>query len=103
MGAPLCKLSLICPSDLKVVLCDLLEALDDLVPGYTMLGAEGRGASMELASAAERVSGAMKVVQFEMVVLRQSIDTILDRIARGCSRRQIAYWITPIDDYGRLV
>ncbi|EAP90309.1 hypothetical protein OA2633_11430 [Oceanicaulis alexandrii HTCC2633] len=103
MGPSLCKLSLVCPRDIKTALADILDDLTDAVPGYTMLPCEGRGADMHLASAGERVRGAMQAVQFLMILPRGDVETILDTVAARCPRRQIAYWIEPVEEFGRLI
>ena len=102
MGPSLCKLSLVCPREIRTALADILDGLPDAVPGYTMLDAEGRGADMRLATAGERVRGAMQAVQFVMILPREAASGVLDAIAERCPRRQIAYWIEPVEDFGRL-
>ena len=102
MGPSLCKLSVVCPRDIQTALADILDDLPDAVPGYTMLEAEGRGADMRLASAGERVRGAMRAVQFVMILPRDVAAGVLDAIAAQCPRRQIAYWIEPVEEFGRL-
>ena len=102
MGPSLCKLSVVCPRDIQTALADILDDLPDAVPGYTMLDAEGRGADMRLATAGERVRGAMQAVQFVMILPREAVAGVLDVIAARCPRRQIAYWIEPVEDFGRL-
>ncbi|MAK64577.1 MAG: hypothetical protein CMF75_07560 [Maricaulis sp.] len=102
MGSTLCKLSVTAPRDIQSALADILDDLPDQVPGYTMLEAEGRGADMALASAAERVRGAMRAVQFVMILPRDEVSGVLDAIAQHCPRRQIAYWIEPVEEFGRL-
>ena len=102
MGPSLCKLSLVCPRDIRTALADILDDLPDTVPGYTMLDAEGRGADMRLATAGERVRGAMQAVQFVMILPRAAVSGVLDAIGARCPRRQIAYWVEPVEDFGRL-
>jgi hypothetical protein len=103
MGSSLCKLSVIGPREIQTTLADLLDALPETVPGYTMIEAEGRGVDMSLATAGERVKGAMRAIQFMMILPRDAVPEVLATIAGRCPRRQITYWTEPVEDFGRLI
>ena len=34
---------------------------------------------------------------------RESVVEVLNLVAGRCQRRQMAYWVEPVDDFGRLV
>lgn len=102
MDTPVCKLTLTAPQDIAAVLADTLDALPEQVRGYTIIEADGRGPNIELLSPIERVRGAMKVAQFVIVLPREAVSEVLDRVAERCQRRQMAFWVEPVLDFGRL-
>lgn len=102
MDAPLRKLTIICPRKAAPTLADLLDAMTPPLPGYTMIDAEGRGLSARLPSAAEQVRGAMQAAMFILILPPADIDRVTEAVRRGCPRPQIAYWVEPVADYGRL-
>ena len=103
MVAPICKLTIVCPRKVAATLADALDAMDPPPPGYTMIEAEGRGASASLPSTAERVRGAIHATMFLLILPRDEVDRITETVRRDCPRPQIAYWVEPVEDYGRLI
>ncbi|MCB9961599.1 MAG: DUF3240 family protein [Hyphomonas sp.] len=102
MDAPLRKLTLVCPKSIEPTLLDTLEGLTPELPGYTSQDGHGRGASMDLASTAEKVKGAMRIFTVIMVLPESGIGAVLEAVRQACPRRQISYWIEPVLDFGRL-
>ncbi|MEZ6000921.1 DUF3240 family protein [Hyphomonas sp.] len=102
MDSPLRKLTLVCPRSIEPTLLDTLDGLDPPLPGYTSHDGLGRGSSMDLASTAEKVKGAMKIFTVQMVLPENVIPMVLEAVRQACPRRQISYWIEPILDFGRL-
>jgi len=102
MGTPLCKLTLVCPLDIRVSISDALDALDPQIPGYTVVEGLGHGPEAALLSSAERVHGAMRTAIFLMILPRTETSRVLAGVAETIQRPQLAYWIEPVDDYGRL-
>ena len=102
MDTPLRKLTLVCPKSIEPTLLDTLEGLDPALPGYTSQDGLGRGSSMDLASTAEKVKGAMKVFTVTIILPEGGIPVVLEAVRIACPRRQISYWIEPVLDFGRL-
>ncbi|PWE17793.1 hypothetical protein DDZ18_09065 [Marinicauda salina] len=102
MVAPLRKLTLICPREIKQTIADALDAVEPALPGFTVIDAEGRGPEAELASASERVRGAMRAAMFQIVLPADQVAGVLDALAKECRRPQLAYWTEPVEDFGRL-
>jgi hypothetical protein len=102
MVAPLCKLTLVCPREIKPVIADALDSLEPAVPGYTVVDAQGHGPDAALSSAGERVQGAMRTAVFLLILTKDEADRVLAALPEKCRRRQIAFWIEPVNDYGRL-
>jgi hypothetical protein len=102
MDSPLRKLTLVCPKSIQPTVLDTLDALDPPLPGYTSHDGLGHGSSLDLASTAEKVKGAMKVFTVLIVMPENAIPLVLETIRQACPRRQISYWIEPVLDFGRL-
>lgn len=102
MGTTLRKLSLNFPKAIEATLLDALDDLDPPLSGYSFMEGSGRGASISLASAQERVRGAMRVVRVEIILPEEQIETVLAQIAQAVETPQIAFWVEPILDFGRL-
>ncbi|MBY9068212.1 DUF3240 family protein [Hyphomonas sp. WL0036] len=102
MDTTLRKLTLVAPALIQVTLMDCLDAIEPALAGYTVLTGEGRGDGADLPTAAERVRGAMRVVTVLMVVPEREIAPILEAVRQACPRPNIAYWVEPILEFGRL-
>ena len=102
MDAPLRKLTLVCPKSVEPTVLDTLEGLTPELPGYTSQEGHGRGSSMDLASTAEKVKGAMRIFTVMIILPEDGIANVLEAIRLACPRRQISYWIEPVLDFGRL-
>ena len=102
MDTPLRKLTIVCPKSIEATLLDTLEGLDPPLPGYTSQDGLGRGSSMDLASTAEKVKGAMRIITVLMILPENVIPVVLEAVRVACPRRQISYWIEPVLDFGRL-
>ena len=102
MDAPLRKLTLVCPKSIEPTLLDTLDGLVPELPGYTSQDGLGRGRSMDLASTAEKVKGAMKIFSVLIILPENHIPAVLEAVRVACPRRQISYWIEPVLDFGRL-
>lgn len=102
MVAPLCKLTLVCPREIKSVIADALDDIEPALPGYTVVDAAGHGPDAALATAGERVQGAMRAAMFILILPKAQVDGVLSGLAERCQRRQLAFWTEPVEDYGRL-
>lgn len=102
MDAPLCKLSIVAPRDIRPVIADALDDLEPALPGYTVVDAHGHGPDVSLATAAEKVRGAMRAAMFILILPQARVEGVLTQLAQRCQRRQIAFWTEPVSDFGRL-
>lgn len=102
MGAPLRKLTVLCPKEIEAVMADALDALEPRLPGYTVLDAQGRGANLQPVTAGERVRGARRMAMFVLVLPEARVADVTEAIRIACPRPQIAYWTEPVEDFGRL-
>jgi hypothetical protein len=103
MGAPLRKLTIVCPREIEATMADTLNAIEPALPGYTMIEASGRGPKMEPATAGERVRGALRTSVFIAILPPEQIESVMETVRTTCPRPQIAYWVEPVEDFGRLL
>lgn len=103
MASSIRKLTLICPKELEPTIADALAVHDHEIPAYTCFDARGRGSSMALSSASEKVTGAMHTVVFMMVLPSTEIDGILSIVKTTCPTPRISYWVESVEDFGRLI
>lgn len=101
MGQSLCKLTIVCPQSVASPIQDAVEKLD-VVSGYTVIPAEGHGHDWALASAHEQVTGTMKAVMMILILTKGAETKICETIRLACARRDIVYWVEPVEDFGRL-
>lgn len=102
MVASLRKLTLVCPREIQPTLADVLDAIEPALPGYTVVESAGHGPDTQLRSAYEKVRGAIRTSMFQMILPEERVRDVLDVVASGCSRPQIAYWVERVEDFGRL-
>lgn len=97
-----CQLTLVLPIELEDELIDLLREQPDVVSGYSLLPAEGFGASIELTTMLEQVRGraTQKVVQ---VLLQQAqVEPLLATLRAALPTPRVAWWLTPVLRCGSL-
>lgn len=99
-------LTLIVHADTEQALADMLRGLKQ-VSGFTFTHVEGHGAQDDrdpALSARDRVVGYAPHVRVDILLKREDVDDIL-RVLRsvggGLAGRSI-YWITPVEQHGRL-
>ncbi len=102
MDSPLRKLTLVFPKAIEATVIDTLDGLAPALPGYTSQDGFGRGSSMHLASASEKVKGAMRIFSLLLILPEERIFDVLEAIRCACPRRQISYWVEPVLEFGRL-
>ena len=99
-------LTLIAHADTEQALADMLRGLEQ-VTGFTFTRVEGHGAQDErdpALSARDRVVGYTPHVRVDIFLKSEDVDDVLRALraaAGGLAGRGI-YWITPVEQHGRL-
>jgi hypothetical protein len=78
-------------------------SIEPPIGGFTTWSAEGHGHGFEKASFRERVRGRVDRMVLVAVVPRLQAVKILETIASRAAIPHMAYWIEPIEAFGRLV
>src|SRR3990167_8238845 len=99
-------LTLIVHIDIEQALADMLRSLKQ-VSGFTFTHVEGHGAQDErdpAISARDLVVGYTPHVRVDILLKGEDVGAVLDalRAAGGGLAGRGIYWITPVEQYGRL-
>ena len=97
-----CQLTLVLPVELEDELIDLLRALPAVVSGYSLLPAEGFGATAELTSMLEQVRGRASQRMLQVLLQAAQVDPVLAALRTALPTPRIAWWVTPVLRCGSL-
>lgn len=97
-----CKLSVAFPPALEEEILECLFEMPDDVGGFTVVTADGHGHGFERASVRERVRGRVARRLLYLVLEADSVPRVLDRLRATVRSREVAYWIEPVSEFGRL-
>jgi len=99
---PDCLLNLACPKALEEEMLDVLATQAALVPGFTVIQAQGVGANVELVTTLEQVQGRARRVLLQIALARSSLAPLLATLRQALPSPQIAYWVVPLLDFGHF-
>lgn len=103
MDQQLCKLNVVTPRAIAPALLEVFDSAETPLPGYTVVDAEGHGPDVALMTGAESVAGAMRASLIIMILPPAQVEAVKSMILAASPRPNIAYWVEPVLDYGRLV
>jgi hypothetical protein len=74
----------------------------DLVRGFTITLTEGSSHKEILPSMIEQVRGRSQRIQFTSVMNLDDAHTLIAHLKESDPNHEIAYWLTPVIEFGRL-
>ncbi len=98
----LTQLTLVAPASLEETLAEYLLAHPEWGGGFTLLRAEGRGSRGHALTPQEQVRGRVVRTQFQVVLEIDVAHRLLDELKLAFPKRDVAYWLTPVIEFGRL-
>ena len=98
-----CKLTLVYPPAAEDHIVELLLDADPPLSGFTTWRAEGHGHDFGNASVRERVRGRVARGVLVLILARSRLPSVLEDIRLKAGVPNLAYWIEPIEAFGRLV
>lgn len=101
-GGALVALHVAFPASLEEDLIDFCHERSALMPGFTLLQAEGFGTAQQLRTAAEAVMGRARRRVLLAILREAEARTVLADLSRDLPSRDIVYWLTPVQEIGRL-
>lgn len=95
-------LHLLMPQGLEETVSDVLLAHADLNLSFAAYPVQAHGGNVELVSASENVRGHAQRTHMEVLLSGEHATRLLDYLRAELPTPDIAYWLTPIQTYGRL-
>ena len=97
-----CCLTIVFPRALEENLVDHLLTHPDMASGFTTSYVQGHGAGAAFHSAAEQVRGRTNRVQMQIVLDREDALSLIEHLKQELPNREVAYWISPVLEFGRF-
>lgn len=97
-----CCLTIVFPRALEENLVDHLLTHPELATGFTTSPVEGHGAGAAFHSEREKVRGRSHRSQMQIVMNREDASTLVQHLKEELPNREVAYWITPVMEFGRF-
>lgn len=98
-----CCLTLVCHRSLEERLVDHLLEHPEWVYGFTMFNMEGGSQKEILSSVMEQVRGRSHRVQIQTVMNLDDAHELIAHLKQEENNPEMAYWIMPVIEFGRLV
>lgn len=103
MHKPLnCCLTLMCHTSMEERLVDYLLERPELVMGFSISRIDGNSQSEVLHTMAEQVRGRSLRIEISVVMNLDDAQTLLAHLRKDEPNHEVAYWITPVLEFGRL-
>ncbi|HKB59125.1 MAG TPA: DUF3240 family protein [Gallionellaceae bacterium] len=97
-----CCLTLVCHNSLEERLVDHMLEHPEWVPGFTVTRVEGHSQKEHLPSVLEQVRGRSQRIAIRSVMNLADAQALIAHLKAEEANPQIAYWITPVIEFGRL-
>lgn len=97
-----CCLTLVCHRSLEERLVDHLLEHPEWVNGFSLTRIEGGSQKEKLPSMLEQVRGRSQRVQIITVMNLNDAHDLIAHLKHEEANPEIAYWITPVIEFGRL-
>lgn len=98
----LVQLILAAPRILEEELVDQLLTHPDWAAGFTLVRAEGHSQITQSLSPQEHVRGRAARFIVQIVLEAGQAKALLDHLRQELPKREVAYWLTPVIEFGRL-
>jgi len=97
-----CCLTLVCHKSLEERLVDHLLEHPEWVRGFSLTRIEGGSQKEKLPSMHEQVRGRSQRIQIVSVLNNEDAQQLITHLKHEEPNSEIAYWITPVIEFGRL-
>ncbi len=98
----LVRLTIAFPPALEARILELLLEQEPPLPGFTILRGEGHGADFSRASIREQVRGRVDRRLLMLILPQARTAHLLDALRAAVPNPQIAWWLEPVLEFGRL-
>lgn len=97
-----CCLNLVCHKSLEERMIDHLLEHPEWVSGFSVAAMDGHSIGEKLPSMLEQVRGRSQRIEIRCVMNLQDAQALLVHLKQQEANPEIAYWISPVLEYGRL-
>jgi hypothetical protein len=97
-----CCLTLVCHRSLEERLVDHLLEHPEWVRGFSLTRIEGGSQKEKLPSMLEQVRGRSQRVEIVTVMNNEDVRQLIAHLKHEEPNAEVAYWITPVIEFGRL-
>lgn len=97
-----CCLTLICHKSLEERLVDQLLEHPEWVSGFSVSQVEGHSQTEKLPSMLERVRGRSLRIEIRCIMNLDDAQALVSHLKASEPNPEIAYWIMPVTEFGRL-
>jgi hypothetical protein len=97
-----CCLTLVCHKSLEERLVDHLLEHPEWVAGFSVNQIEGHSLKQILPSVLEQVRGRSQRIEISCVMNLEDARALIAHLKSNEANSEIAYWIMPVIEYGRL-
>ena len=98
-----CCLTLVCHKSLEERLVDDLLEHPEWVSGFSVAQIEGHSLKQHLPSLLEQVRGRSQRIEIRCIMNLDDAHALVALLKSSEANNEVAYWIMPVLEYGRLV
>ncbi len=98
-----CCLTLICHKSLEERMVDHMLEHPEWVRGFTVGRVQGHSRKEKLPSVLEQVRGRSQRIEIRSVMNLGDARALIAHLKSAEPNPEIAYWITPVTEFGRLI
>lgn len=95
-------LTIILPKIFEEDLVDHLLEHPEWVSGFTTTDVNGHGRAVAYHGSAEEVRGRVARVQVQIVMEQANTQPLIAHLKESMHSAEIAYWVTPVAEFGRF-
>jgi hypothetical protein len=97
-----CCLTLVCHKSLEERMVDHLLEHPEWISGFSIGRIEGSSQKEKLPSMLEQVRGRSQRIEIRSVMNLENAHALIAHLKEEEANSEIAYWITPVIEFGRL-
>jgi hypothetical protein len=102
MEQSLCKLTIAYPPATEDLLVSVMLASEPPLSGFSTVDANGHGVDFHDATMNEKVRGRVRRGLMLIILPRARVPSLLEEIKEKAAIPRLAYWIEPVEAFGRL-
>lgn len=95
-------LTIVLPQVLEENMVDHLLQHPEYASGFTTTQVEGHGQSVTRHSIAEEVRGRARRIQIQVILNGEDAKLLIAHLKGALPSREVAYWLTPVIEFGRF-